>query len=642
MSWDHDGYTYFKSDDPGKTIKSEGVEFKNIIIFNGNGSWTLLDGLQCKYEVSLKKGTWNTNGKRVRVGRFKSDEITYLRTLILGTTSFHLSYSGEKAWEVNGINLTLQALQSFIYFDGISGGMKNVIANNLQFNYVEFTSPFGTSKFLSESATYNKVFFRCNAVLVGPSTFYVLQFSAGRSYELPVGFPQIIIDSLIADGNCEGFIYIYSSTATVNAIISKTLGSIQLHDVIMRDITALGGASFYAYHSVDIGNNLGWVFTLANGVNHYWVKGPGNWDDTSHWSYTSGGPGGACVPTAWDNVFFDANSFTGQIDTIVANVTNAFCNNMTWAGFTETPVFIVPKDNNLRIFGSLWFAHNMNSEIYGCTYFESKYVGKEVLSAGQIFNNHVYFRGGGEWTLMDSLSIEKQASYLILECGILNVNQQVVTAAGFSSILTSAIRQLNMKKAKFLLYASTGNPWKVYSQKFNIQADSSNIYIYSSFDFYHLGSLDTIRYWNLYFANPYFPGRLYSKDIYPIFHKVHFLSNGYIDGNHFYDSLIFTKGKKYYFYSQKVQTFRNLVANGDCNNKIGFQAFGGTGQSYVRKKSGNLLCSYLELKDMATMGGLIYYVAGGVDLGNNIGWTIIPPLPVTLYWVGDGGRWNDP
>lgn len=42
-------------------------------------------------------------------------------------------------------------------------------------------------------------------------------------------------------------------------------------------------------------------------ANRYWVGGSATWDlvNTSVWSATSGGPGGASVPTAADNVFFD-------------------------------------------------------------------------------------------------------------------------------------------------------------------------------------------------------------------------------------------------------------------------------------------------------------------------------------------------
>lgn len=42
----------------------------------------------------------------------------------------------------------------------------------------------------------------------------------------------------------------------------------------------------------------------------YWVGNTGMWTDTSHWSATSGGAGGASVPTADDDVVIDESSFS--------------------------------------------------------------------------------------------------------------------------------------------------------------------------------------------------------------------------------------------------------------------------------------------------------------------------------------------
>ena len=60
-------------------------------------------------------------------------------------------------------------------------------------------------------------------------------------------------------------------------------------------------------------------------ANRYWVGGPGYWNDTAHWSDTSGGAGGASVPADGDNVYVDTNSnstgdFTIHINTDTANL----------------------------------------------------------------------------------------------------------------------------------------------------------------------------------------------------------------------------------------------------------------------------------------------------------------------------------
>jgi hypothetical protein len=66
-------------------------------------------------------------------------------------------------------------------------------------------------------------------------------------------------------------------------------------------------------------------------ANFYWVGGAGNWNDSQHWSSTSGGSGGYGVPSLTDNAYFDANSgFTASSNTVTVNVATASCKDMDW------------------------------------------------------------------------------------------------------------------------------------------------------------------------------------------------------------------------------------------------------------------------------------------------------------------------
>jgi hypothetical protein len=58
-------------------------------------------------------------------------------------------------------------------------------------------------------------------------------------------------------------------------------------------------------------------------ANRYWVGGTGTWDDTdtTNWSATSGGAGGASAPTTADTIFFDTNSGTAATVTVAATAT---------------------------------------------------------------------------------------------------------------------------------------------------------------------------------------------------------------------------------------------------------------------------------------------------------------------------------
>ena len=50
-------------------------------------------------------------------------------------------------------------------------------------------------------------------------------------------------------------------------------------------------------------------------ADRYWVGGNGTWNstNTANWSSTSGGSGGASVPTAGDNVYFDDSSYAADL-----------------------------------------------------------------------------------------------------------------------------------------------------------------------------------------------------------------------------------------------------------------------------------------------------------------------------------------
>ena len=70
-------------------------------------------------------------------------------------------------------------------------------------------------------------------------------------------------------------------------------------------------------------------------ADRYWVGGTDNWNGTagSKWALTSGGTGGEAVPTAADDVFFDANSGTV---TVTVATTAGLALNLNFTGFTGT------------------------------------------------------------------------------------------------------------------------------------------------------------------------------------------------------------------------------------------------------------------------------------------------------------------
>lgn len=73
----------------------------------------------------------------------------------------------------------------------------------------------------------------------------------------------------------------------------------------------------------------------------YWVGNGGNYDDTGHWSISSGGGGGHAVPTSADDVAFDANSFSSASQQVlIRNGHTNNAHNFDMSAVTNNPALI--------------------------------------------------------------------------------------------------------------------------------------------------------------------------------------------------------------------------------------------------------------------------------------------------------------
>jgi hypothetical protein len=143
-------------------------------------------------------------------------------------------------------------------------------------------------------------------------------------------------------------------------------------------------------------------------ADRYWVLGTGTWDSTNtvNWSDTSGGAGGASVPTASDNVFFDANSnVLATAFTVTMATTPRVCNDFTASGL-DGAMTLAGSSIGLTVSGSLTFqATNFNRTYNGITTFNATTTGKTITTNGSSLAGNVTFNGvGGGWSLGSALS----------------------------------------------------------------------------------------------------------------------------------------------------------------------------------------------------------------------------------------------
>ena len=199
-------------------------------------------------------------------------------------------------------------------------------------------------------------------------------------------------------------------------------------------------------------------------ANRYWVLGTGTWDSTSttNWSTSSGGAGGASVPTASDNVFFDANSnVLATAFTVTMADTPRVCNDFLASGLDGT-MTLAGTSIGLTVSGSLTFqATNFTRTYTGTTTFNATTTGKTVTTNGVAFGNPVTFDGvGGGWTLGSAINMGSQALNIIngtfdtsssgnyavstgqlsssnTNVRTINLNASTITSSGFITLTTT-------------------------------------------------------------------------------------------------------------------------------------------------------------------------------------------------------------
>lgn len=92
----------------------------------------------------------------------------------------------------------------------------------------------------------------------------------------------------------------------------------------------------------------------------YWVGDNGNTDNSAHWSATSGGAGGVSVPGINDDVFFDANSFSGasKVVTLGSSTTQWLIKSLDFTGTTTGTTFAIGTIEGITVYGSITFDAN--------------------------------------------------------------------------------------------------------------------------------------------------------------------------------------------------------------------------------------------------------------------------------------------
>lgn len=135
----------------------------------------------------------------------------------------------------------------------------------------------------------------------------------------------------------------------------------------------------------------------------YWVGGTANWDGTAgtKWSTTSGGAGGAAVPTSADDVFFDANSGAATVTVTAPSVGLT----LNFTGFTGT----FAGASQVTISGNVTIVVGMGLTYTGTLIINAT---STLTSNGKTWSGALSFGGSNTKTLADNWTVTGTFSVL--------------------------------------------------------------------------------------------------------------------------------------------------------------------------------------------------------------------------------------
>jgi hypothetical protein len=209
-------------------------------------------------------------------------------------------------------------------------------------------------------------------------------------------------------------------------------------------------------------------------ADRYWVGGTGSWNATNltSWSATSGGAGGASIPTAVDNVYFDANSGGGTVTIAVSTRT---CLNLSFRGLSGTSDYTGTLAGTvaLNISGGLILSASATYTHSGIVSFLATSGSNNITSNGRALASPIIINGlGGTFNLTDQLTT---TAAITLTAGTVNINNGAnVTSSTFSSGVAN-VRTLNLGSSTWTL-TNAGNAWNMSAiTNLTINAGTSRI-----------------------------------------------------------------------------------------------------------------------------------------------------------------------
>ncbi|MBD8346632.1 hypothetical protein [Dysgonomonas sp. HGC4] len=633
-----------------KTITSNGVSSGRIVYFLETSSVSLMDDFKITSNIYFNAGVFNTNNHNMDIGgSFYGDQGTAPRTLNLGSSDIYIR---SFYMYMNSTLLTLNAGTSTVHFVDSNIAYLHSAKGQTYYN-VFFENPNSTLSSIqagggtaADNVKFNRVEYKGDGSIYGYNTFKELVFAPSKSYLLVSSATQTITGSLIAESECVGWISIQSATEGVNSTLSMAAtAEVKVSGVVLTNIRGIGGANFTANNSVDNGGNTGWTFITSPSPDLYWVGGSGDWNDKAHWSLTSGGVGGVCVPSPTTNVFFDAGSGFTSSSKEVTFRGSVYCRNIVFDGSAVPPTVNNPNVvSTINIYGSSVWQAGMKFDAY-YVYYKSTGVPKTIKSNG--VTTGVYYTHFNEASSISLLDDFKTPVYLYINAGTFNTNNHRVEVSQLIGNVGTVRRTLNLGSSHLYIDAHLNLATAVVTlnagtSHIHFTGTSGIFYPYAGQQYYD------VTYENVEASSGSIAASTAGSVTNTVkFNRVEYKRSGYISGYNTFNELILAPGRIYTVQSatnqEYIQTInKGLFVEAEClgwasikSSVAGYPATLSMPASAQVKVSGTLLT------DIKATGGANFTARNSLDNGGNTGWTFVTSASPDLYWVGGAGEWND-
>lgn len=353
------------------------------------------------------------------------------------------------------------------------------------------------------------------------------------------------------------------------------------------------------------------ISNYSYSADFYWIGGTGNWNDTLHWSATSGGASvGNFLPTNTDNVIFDDNSGLLSAANIVTMNIAVTVNDFDYSSVSNAFTFASALAS-IEIQGS--FAANglANYTWLGDFNFNSTVAGNTITTNGQSFNHNFYFIGTETVEILDDLTTLK--SIFVNQGGIVS-NNTTISCLDFNA---------NTVTAKTINFDNT--TINVAGVNWNI--DPTAITWSSANSIINLNNTGAINFLG---------GSV-------VYDTVTSLSNNLnISNDNTFSLLSLAPLTTLTLANSSNQTIDSLIApGGDCSSSFVIQSANPANPSASITKSGFSVfsASHLSINNVDAIAPSTYNISLSDTTNSADGWTY---SGATYYWVGGTGSWSDP